>query len=428
MLVEGPALPAGRRAARARPQGARGQSFRSRGDGRDAALGDARARFAGGRRAWLEAFSAGLLALAERYGVDLVGGDTTRARDAPSHGHRDRRGAARAGARARRRAAGRRRLGVGRARRCGARPRAPEISEAAKRLHCPEPRVELGERLRRLGTRRSTSPTASRAILRTSSSARTWARPWSTRAFPEPGLRGAERPGAREGLRALRRRRLRARFTAPRAQRAELESLAARAGLALTRIGTIQAAIAAHGARRARQADRAPRRLRPLRRPMIALRPTPGFVFSHPAHALAFGFGAGLAPIAPGTFGTLLGWAIGWALARCIRRLCCSRAMVLSLSAYGPARSPGRHLGVADHGGMVWDEVVAFLLVLAIVPRELAWQAAAFGAVPLLRHRQAAADPPFRAALPRRLRRHVRRYPRRRLPCCCSPRCRELFF
>ena len=38
----------------------------------------------------------------------------------------------------------------------------------------------------------------------------------------------------------------------------------------------------------------------------------------------------------------------------------------------------GRDLGVADHGSMVWDEVVAFLLVLAIVPRELAWQAAAF--------------------------------------------------
>ena len=38
----------------------------------------------------------------------------------------------------------------------------------------------------------------------------------------------------------------------------------------------------------------------------------------------------------------------------------------------------GRDLGVADHGAMVWDEVAAFVLVLAIVPRELAWQAAAF--------------------------------------------------
>ena len=38
----------------------------------------------------------------------------------------------------------------------------------------------------------------------------------------------------------------------------------------------------------------------------------------------------------------------------------------------------GRHLGIADHGAMCWDEVVAFLLVLAIAPQAPAWQAAAF--------------------------------------------------
>ena len=48
---------------------------------------------------------------------------------------------------------------------------------------------------------------------------------------------------------------------------------------------------------------------------MIALRPTLGFTFSHPAHAIAFGFGAGLSPFAPGTAGSALGWAIGSALA-----------------------------------------------------------------------------------------------------------------
>ena len=46
----------------------------------------------------------------------------------------------------------------------------------------------------------------------------------------------------------------------------------------------------------------------------MVLRPHPGFAFSHPAHAIAFGFGVGLAPFAPGTAGTALGWAIGWAL------------------------------------------------------------------------------------------------------------------
>ena len=38
----------------------------------------------------------------------------------------------------------------------------------------------------------------------------------------------------------------------------------------------------------------------------------------------------------------------------------------------------GRHLGVADHGAMVWDEVVAFLLVLSVVPNTWPWQLAAF--------------------------------------------------
>jgi phosphatidylglycerophosphatase A len=38
----------------------------------------------------------------------------------------------------------------------------------------------------------------------------------------------------------------------------------------------------------------------------------------------------------------------------------------------------GRHLGVSDHSGMVWDEVVAFLLILAIIPAQPAWQLAAF--------------------------------------------------
>jgi phosphatidylglycerophosphatase A len=53
----------------------------------------------------------------------------------------------------------------------------------------------------------------------------------------------------------------------------------------------------------------------------------------------------------------------------------------------------GRDLGVADHGAMVWDEIVAFLLVLAIVPRELDWQAAAFV---LFRAFDIAKPPPIR--------------------------------
>jgi len=38
----------------------------------------------------------------------------------------------------------------------------------------------------------------------------------------------------------------------------------------------------------------------------------------------------------------------------------------------------GRTIGIRDHNGMVWDETVAFLLVLFLAPATLYWQGAAF--------------------------------------------------
>ena len=112
---------------------------------------------------------------------------------------------------------------------------------------------------------------------------------------------------------------------------------------------------------------------------MTAVRPRPAFAFSHPAHIVAFGFGAGLSPVAPGTAGTLLAWAIAWGLSPFV-----APAGLLALGAGAflvgiwACGVTGRHLGVPDHGAMVWDEIAAFLLVLAVVPRDLAWQTAAF--------------------------------------------------
>ena len=108
---------------------------------------------------------------------------------------------------------------------------------------------------------------------------------------------------------------------------------------------------------------------------MIAAR----FAFSHPAHVIAFGFGAGLSPRAPGTVGTLVAWPLGWYLGGVVPPgLLLLLLAVAFFAGMWACEVTGRHLGVPDHGAMVWDEIVAFLLVLAIVPRELAWQAAAF--------------------------------------------------
>ncbi len=112
---------------------------------------------------------------------------------------------------------------------------------------------------------------------------------------------------------------------------------------------------------------------------MIADRPTPAFAFAHPAHVIAFGFGAGLVPRAPGTVGTLVAWPLAWALAGAIApALLVALAAVFFAVGVWACELTGRRLGVADHGGMVWDEMVAFLIILAIVPRALDWQAAAF--------------------------------------------------
>ena len=83
--------------------------------------------------------------------------------------------------------------------------------------------------------------------------------------------------------------------------------------------------------------------------------------------------------MAPGTAGTAVAVVIGVLAAQVVHPLIVAFcAIPLFFIGVWACDVTGRDLGVADHGAMVWDEIVAFLLVLAIVPRDLAWQAAAF--------------------------------------------------
>ncbi len=113
---------------------------------------------------------------------------------------------------------------------------------------------------------------------------------------------------------------------------------------------------------------------------MTTSRPDLGFVLAHPAHLVAFGFGAGLAPKAPGTVGTLLGLPLYGLIAAGAPDLANRLALVASAFLFGiwVCARAGRALGVADHGGIVWDEIVAFALVLLFTPPGLAWIAFAF--------------------------------------------------
>ena len=111
----------------------------------------------------------------------------------------------------------------------------------------------------------------------------------------------------------------------------------------------------------------------------LLLRPTWRFILSRPAYFIAFGFGAGLAPIAPGTVGTLLAFPLYWLFFPEVGALeFLLLILVLFILGIWACDTAGRALGVPDYGGLVWDETVAFLLVLFLVPATLYWQAAAF--------------------------------------------------
>jgi phosphatidylglycerophosphatase A len=112
-----------------------------------------------------------------------------------------------------------------------------------------------------------------------------------------------------------------------------------------------------------------------------ARRPDARFTFGHPAHAIALGFGSGLSPLAPGTAGTLWAWLVFVVLQPYLSDAQWGAVIGASLLVGWWACSvTARDLAIADPGVIVWDEVVAFWIVLWLVtPASFAAQLVAFG-------------------------------------------------
>jgi phosphatidylglycerophosphatase A len=118
--------------------------------------------------------------------------------------------------------------------------------------------------------------------------------------------------------------------------------------------------------------------------PTTILQPTWQFMLAHPAHILALGFGSGLSRIMPGTVGTLFGWL-------CFHAFTTRWPEFFTPLSWGilivggfiigvwACDITGRHMGVADHGAMVWDEIIAIWLVLVMIsPADFRAQCLAF--------------------------------------------------
>lgn len=111
------------------------------------------------------------------------------------------------------------------------------------------------------------------------------------------------------------------------------------------------------------------------------VRATAAFMFKHPAHAIALGFGSGLSPKAPGTVGSLWGWA-SWLLIQHSLSLPLQAALIVTglLLGWWACTVTARNLRVSDPGAIVWDEIVAmWLIFFVLMPTDFWGQLVAFG-------------------------------------------------
>lgn len=99
---------------------------------------------------------------------------------------------------------------------------------------------------------------------------------------------------------------------------------------------------------------------------------------STPSGFLAFGFGSGLAPKAPGTFGTLAAIPFAWVIKTLPLMYYLPLLLLLFLLGVWICGRVGREIGQHDHGGIVWDEMVGYWLAIAFVPMQWSWLIAAF--------------------------------------------------
>jgi phosphatidylglycerophosphatase A len=101
-------------------------------------------------------------------------------------------------------------------------------------------------------------------------------------------------------------------------------------------------------------------------------------VLKNPLYFIAAGFGSGLMPFAPGTWGTLLAIPMYWLLSFCPWMI----YLVVTLAAFifGVFITDwvSRDMGAHDYGGIVWDEIVGYLITMFLAPVSLIWMIVGF--------------------------------------------------
>lgn len=101
-------------------------------------------------------------------------------------------------------------------------------------------------------------------------------------------------------------------------------------------------------------------------------------VFRDPIHFLAFGFGAGLSPFAPGTMGTLVAIPLFWLASALPLTMYFVLLGLLLGSGIFICGISAKRLGVHDHSGIVWDEIVGYFITMTAMPAGWMWMILGF--------------------------------------------------
>jgi phosphatidylglycerophosphatase A len=96
-------------------------------------------------------------------------------------------------------------------------------------------------------------------------------------------------------------------------------------------------------------------------------------VLRDPVHFLAFGFGAGLSPHAPGTCGTLIAVPIVWFVMQFGLLAHAVTAVAMCIAGLWICGESARRLEVHDHAGIVWDEIAGYTVTMLAAPPNWYW-------------------------------------------------------
>ncbi len=101
-------------------------------------------------------------------------------------------------------------------------------------------------------------------------------------------------------------------------------------------------------------------------------------VWRNPVHLLAFGLGAGLMPVAPGTFGTLAALPLYLYLQQLAHGWYLLWVILMFLVGIALCAKTARDLQSPDHSGIVWDEIVGYLVTMFMAPTGWIWMLLGF--------------------------------------------------